>query len=133
MLIDTARANGQTVSEQLMVDTCLITRGGSSHWDDTVGEWVADGPAATIYAGKCKVLTVNVQPANPQVGETEWTTLDYVIKIPLAVTTVENGDVCTITASVHDPALVGRAFPIDVTAVKSFPTARRLVSQAIQS
>ena len=119
-------------AESLMVDTCTIT--GPGDGDGTLDEdtgIVTPPTGVELYDGPCRVQAQNVQPANPTVGETEFTTLAYIVSVPISVVDVPVGATVTITASALDADLVGRVFSVTGAVHKTHLTARRLVCEEV--
>lgn len=119
-------------AESLMLDTCTITRAGAGQgtWNDATGQY--DPPArTTVYSGKCKVQTRDVQVANPDVAGREAFVVDWTIHLPVVGSEgVRQGDTVTITAAALDAALVGRTFTVDGPHLGTAKTARRLPVRA---
>lgn len=115
-------ARARAAAERLMVDECVIRR--------RVGETTGPGGVVTPiyeqrYAGRCRVQqpTMLAQPQRP--GEAQVLALRLEVHVPMAVTGVQVGDEVEITASAHDPDLVGRVLIIRDLAHKSLASARR--------
>ena len=116
----------------MMLDTCTITALGEGDpvLDEDTG--IVEPPVGDeIYDGPCRVQANALQPANPVVGETEYTTLTFTISVPVSVTGVEVGAVVTVTASQLDPDLVDRSFTVTGLVHKTYLTARRLVCEEV--
>lgn len=132
MSVEAAVAAGRLAAEQLMLDSCVITRAGSGQgvWNDTTGRY--DPPAAsTVYSGRCKVQTRDVQVANPDVAGREAFVVDWTVHLPVVGSEdVRQGDTVTVTGAVLDVALVGRVFTVDGPHLGSLKTARRLPVKA---
>jgi hypothetical protein len=120
-----ARAAGQRLAAQLMVDTCRITRTtGTTTHNPTTGRLV---PAvSTVYEGRCQVRVPTSTPETPEAAGRTATVQDAIVKVPLAVTGVEVGDTITVLTAAHDPELVGRTFRVAGTHAKTYATARKL-------
>lgn len=116
---------GQRTALSLMVDACTITRvTGAGTQNETTGRIV---PTTTqLYAGQCQVRVPQQAAQAPEVGARSATIQGAIVKVPLAVEDVRIGDTVTITASVHDPELVGRVFTVAQLHHKTWPTARKL-------
>lgn len=125
MSIPGARAAGQRLAEQLMVDTCRITRTtGTTAHDPVTGRVV---PAtSTIYEGRCQVRVPTSTPETPESAGRTATVQDAIVKVPLAVTGVEVGDTITVLTATHDPELPGRTYRVSGTHAKTYATARKL-------
>lgn len=120
-------------AEALMVDTCTITAPGAPSWNDTTGTYTPGSPV-TAYSGKCRVQVPVSVPGSQIAGEAEWVTAATVVSVPITgSTTVDVGNLVTITACVNDPALVNKTFAVvGVPLRKTFATARRLHCQAVE-
>ena len=88
---------------------------------------------AEVYAGRCRVQVVNVQPAEPNVGGRAWTVTQGVVQIPVGGTDFADDDRVTVTASVFEPLLVGCVFTVLSRVVKSHATMRRLRVAEVRS
>lgn len=123
-----ALARGRAAAEALMVDTCAITRVSGSTTDDLTGAVTpTEGP---VYSGRCKVQTAGsgAMGRRYDIAEVSTVMLRLELHLPMATsTTAQRGDLVRITASVHDPALLGRLFRLHDLAHKSFATARRFL------
>ena len=110
-----------------MVDACTLAHPSDDEpaLDETTGAYVPDDPSV-YYTGSCRVKVANTQTNNPAAGEHEFSVRAAVVSVPIAVTGPLVDDVVTITASLYDPALVGRTYRVDGVLSQSFPTARRL-------
>jgi len=118
-----AMLRGRTAAEALMVDTCTVTRPNPNPTTDGTGHVIKTYTA--VYTGKCKVQRQQ-SVARPQlVAEAEVFISRLELHLPTSVTGVASDDIATITASAHDPDLVGRVFHVRELAHKSFQTARR--------
>lgn len=126
-----ALMRGRALAEQLMVDTCTVTRiTGESTNEDT---GVVTPTTSTVYTGRCRVqqsqLGADSTPADP--GEAYVRLVAFEMQLPMSVVGLRIGDVITITASALDPDLVGRAFNILGLAHKTHATARRIQVQEV--
>ncbi|MGN6245116.1 MAG: DUF6093 family protein [Motilibacteraceae bacterium] len=132
MSVESATLQGRAAAEALMLDTCTITRAGTGKgpWNDGTGQY--DHPArVTVYQGKCKVQTRDVQVNNPDVAGREAFVVDWTVHLPVVGSEgVQQGDTVTITAAALDSALVGRTFTIDGPHLGTAKTARRLPVKA---
>jgi hypothetical protein len=119
-------------AESMMLDTCTIaTPGtGAGTFDEDTGITTPPAPV-TVYTGACRVQSRDVQPSNPQAGETEYTTIAYVISVPASVVDVGVGATVTVTAASLDADLVGRSFTVTGLVHKTYLTARRLVCEEV--
>jgi hypothetical protein len=117
-------------AESLMVDSCTITRGGSATTIDEDTGVVGSGSATTVYFGKCRLQTRNVQPNTTAAGETEYSLLAYVLQVPMSVVGVAIGDVVTVTGTLDDD-LDARRFTVTGVVHKTHLTARRLALEEV--
>jgi hypothetical protein len=117
-------ARGRAAAEALMVDSCSIRR--------KTGESTGPGGVVTptygdpLYAGKCRIQQDKAQAQQQDPGEAYVLMLRLEIQLPMSVTGLQAEDVVTITASAHDPDLVGRVFIVRDLAHASHKTARRV-------
>ena len=117
-------ARGRIAAEQGMVDACTIRRRTGESTDPDTGETT---PAyLTPYAGKCRVQQSPAQAQQQDAGQDFMLLLRLEVQLPMSVVGLQVGDEITITASVHDPDLVGRTFLIRDLAHKTHATARRM-------
>lgn len=121
---------GRIAADSLMVDTCTITRTGSPGSIDEDTGVVSDGEGTTVYSGKCRLQTRDVQPSTPPAGETEWTVLAYVLQVPIAVEGVLVGDAVSVTSTL-DGDLDARLFTVTGVQHKTHLTSRRLVVEEV--
>lgn len=114
-------------AEARMVDACTITRGGGAPVFDPDTGTYTDPAASTIYTGACEVqISDGLTARQTEAGGAELTVTRVTVKVPMSAEGVQVGDVVTITASVHDPDLVGQEFTVVAGFAKTFGTARRL-------
>jgi len=116
-------ARGRRAAERLMVDECVIRR--------RTGETTGPGGVVTptyeqLYAGRCRVQQPPVQAQAQEPGEAHVLVLRLEVHVPMPVSGLRVGDEVEITASAHDPDLVGRTFLVHDLAHKTQATARRL-------
>lgn len=118
-------------AESLMVDSCIVTRGGEPTWDDATGTYTP-GAATTVYEGKCRLRNAAPAPQTADAGETVWAVDLVVVSLPVAGSEgVLDGDTVTVTASAHDPAAAGTVLTVQAAHVQTFSTARRLSCQVV--
>lgn len=115
-------------AEGRMVDACTITRAGAD--DQTYDEAThtyTNAADSTVYSGKCEVqISDGLTASNTEAGGTEVTVTRVTVKIPVAVTGVQVGDLITITTATNDPDLLGQGFSVVGLHSKTYGTARRL-------
>lgn len=120
-----ALARGRTAAELGMVDACTIRRPtgivNTGHGQTTTG-YVTPDP----YSGKCRVQQSLAQAEQQDAGEDYQLLLRLEVQLPMSSTGLEVRDELTITASAHDPDLVGRTFLIRDLFHKTDATARRV-------
>jgi hypothetical protein len=116
----------------MMLDTCTIAVPGTGDgtFDEDTGITTPPAPT-TVYTGACRVQSRDVQPSNPQAGDTEYTTIAYVVSVPVSVVDVGVGATVTVTAASLDADLVGRSFTVTGLVHKTYLTARRLVCEEV--
>lgn len=116
-------SRAQTAAQALMVDTCLVQRVASQSTDPDTG--VITYTYSTVYAGPCKVQQ-RAAIARPEViGEAAVFMSRLELHVPVSVTGIASDDRVSITASAHDPDLLGRVWHIRELAHKSLASARR--------
>ena len=118
-------------AESLMVDACIVTRGGEPVWDDATGTYLP-GTATTVYEGKCRLRNAAPAPQNADAGETVWAVDLVVVSLPVVGSEgVADGDTVTVTASSFDAAAVGTVLTVQSAHVQTHSTARRLSCQVV--
>lgn len=134
MTAASAVARGRTAAERLMVDKCIVTRpsSGAPVWnEDTMGYDLP--PGSTIYSGPCRVQLSAAMANTPEAGERVLAVQRSTVSVPMLVTGVQVDDVVTVTASAHDPDLVGNTYRVRSLFAKTHATARRLEVEETQS
>lgn len=118
---------GRAAAEALMVDACTITRsGGAPVFNPATGAYTAPADVE-VYDGKCRVQVSDaINEQSPEFGGREVTLQQAVVSVPVSGTGVAVGDTVTVTASEHDPELVGVVYRVLALHRKSHATARRL-------
>lgn len=116
-------ARGRAAAEALMVDTCLI--------QEVTGETTGTGGVvtptyATVYSGACRIQQPDAQARQEDAGQAYLLMSRRQLQLPMSVTGVRADQRVTITASAHDPDLVGRVFVVRDEFAKSHATARRV-------
>lgn len=119
-------ARGRAAAEALMVDAdaCVITRVPGRTTNTTTG--VVTETTSTLYTGKCRVQQKPAEARREEIGEDRTLLLTMMVQLPASVTGLIVGDRITITASAHDPDLVGRVLRVQDLAHKSHLTSRRV-------
>jgi hypothetical protein len=117
---------GRAAAEALMVDTCVISRRGTTGaFNETTGAYDV-GASTEIYAGPCRVKPRDNADRVVQYGEQAVSFWPYIVSVPMSVTNVGLNDIVTITASELDPALFGLSLRVREVLVGTHLTARRL-------
>lgn len=124
-LVDTILTRGRAAAEALMQDTCTIRRPSGTTTDPDTGV-ITPTYGDPLYEGKCRVQMAGAQAAAQQPGEAYLLMLRLEVQLPMSVTGLEVDDEITITASTHDPDLVGRVFLIRDLFHKTHATSRRV-------
>lgn len=117
-------ARGRAAAELLMVDACTIRR--KTGETTTAGGVVTPTYGAALYTGKCRVQQAAAQAQQQDPGEAFVLMLRLEVQLPMSVTGLQTEDEVTITASAHDPDLVGRVFLIRDLAHATHKTSRRV-------
>lgn len=121
-----AAQRGQAAAERNMLDACTVQhKTGEATDADGV---VTPTYGAAFYTGKCQVQiqTQSETGAGGDVGEAFRIVSRKVVRLPMSVTGVVEGDRITITAAALDPVLAGKVYVARDIAEKSFLTARRV-------
>lgn len=124
MTVARVLAAGRRAAEALMVDECVIRRRTGETTDDESG--VVTPTYTTVYAGRCRVQQPSATAQERESGEAALLMLRFELQVPMSVIGVAADDEVEITASVHDPDLVGRQFVVRGLAHKTHATARRM-------
>lgn len=128
--VETAIA-GRTFADRLMTDMATITRVASRVFDEATSTYT--DTLTTIYAGKCRVKYSATADLVVDAGERAASVREYIVSVPMSVSTVEVGDAVTITASGLDPAQTGLVLHVLGVIHGSQVTARRLRCQEVTS
>jgi hypothetical protein len=83
----------------------------------------------TIYTGKCEIQQAEAQGRDNTDAEAHLLMLQLQLKLPISAAPLERLDEVEITASAHDPELVGRIFRVRDLHHKSHATSRRVFMQ----
>ena len=121
-----ALARGRTAAEALMVDACTITRVTRTTTLPS-GEVVHD--TEQVYAGRCRVQDagqLGPSATTDTVADAHPRQLGWTLQVPTSATGITLGDVVAVTASAHDPELVGRTWRVLDVHHKTHATSRRL-------
>lgn len=111
-----------------MLDACTV----STVTGVTTDEDGNTSPAlsAPVYAGRCKVQTVEPQERSPEAGGGTFTVQRYRVDVPVGAFQPAVGQVVTITAAALDPHLAGKTFRVVALLHKTAATAYRLGVEA---
>lgn len=131
MGVDALLASGRRAIERLMVDECVIRRDGGTSYDPDTGYPTEN--SSEVYAGKCRVQQQTASAGARDVGEAAVLLLRLEVQVPMSVVGVQADDVVEVTASQHDPDLVGRRFRVRDLFHKTHATSRRLGVEEVTS
>lgn len=123
-------AAGRLAHQQLMVDSCTITRAGSPTLNRATSV-LTPGVATTLYSGPCR-LKPQRMPRNEEAQERLTVVAHYELALPfgaLATDDLNVGDTVTITAS-GDTRLVNEEFAVLAVDFSSTATAWRITLEA---
>jgi len=120
-----------------MLDSCVITGPGAAPvWDDANGRWTP-ATGGVLYAGKCRVTTLDLQPTDAVAGDAVYAVTRPRVDLPASSPgPFPAGAVVTFTAvgPSSDPALLASVFKVvQETSKKSYATARRLACAEVTS
>jgi hypothetical protein len=119
-------ARGQQAAEAGMVDACTIRRATGGGTTDPVTGYPTQA-YSTVYTGKCRVQQRAAVARPREAGEDQLMIVRFELHLPVAGTSdLRVNDEVTLTASAHDPDLLGRMFLVIELAHKSEATARRV-------
>lgn len=125
-----ALARARAAAQALMVDTCTIQHQTGTTTDPLTG--VVTPTWTTVYTGRCRVQQTLAQGSRVEAGEIEPVVLRLEVQLPVVGSEgVERGDLVTVTASVHDVDLVGRAFRVRDLHHKTHATSRRVQCEEV--
>lgn len=119
-------AAGRAAHDQLLVDTCTISRPGAPTLDRSTSV-LTPGPATVLYSGPCRLKPQRV-PRNEEAGERLVVAARYELALPFAALASDDlqvGDAVTITAS-GDTRLVDQPFAVMAVDFSSTATAWRI-------
>jgi hypothetical protein len=123
---DSVLARGQAAAERGMVDACTIRRPDGMGTTDPVTGFPTQS-YSTVYTGKCRVQQRAAVARPREAGEDQLMIVRFELHLPVAGTSdLRVNDEVTLTASAHDPDLLGRMFLVIELAHKSEATARRV-------
>jgi hypothetical protein len=123
-------AAGRLAHQQLMVDSCTITRSGTPTLNRSTSV-LTPGAPTTLYSGACRLKAQRV-PRNEEAGERLTVVARYEVALPFASLATDDlhvGDTVTITAS-GDTRLVGQTFAVMAVDFGSTATAWRISVEA---
>lgn len=119
-------ARGRAIAEASMVDACMIRRVTGTATDQTTGLPVRTYLNPDPYSGKCRVQQSLAQAEQHDSGQDYLLLLRLEVHLPMSSAGLQVNDEVTITASVHDPDLIGRVFLVRDLFHKTEATARRV-------
>lgn len=126
-------ARGRSAAEKLMVDTCTISHPGEGQGPWNEADMGYDPPPPDVfYTGRCRVQLSAAMANTPEAGERVLVVQRATVAVPMSVTGVRVGDTITVTASEHDPDLVGNTYRVRSLFAKTHATARRLEVEETQ-
>ncbi len=131
MSVESVLTAGRRLAERLLVDRCTIRRPSGTTTDPDSGQTV---PAyTTLYSNQpVRIQARGNWGERKDVGEAGVVELSVEVQLPITVTGVDVGDEVLMTASQHDPALVGRVFRFRDVVSKSHATARRFMGTEVR-
>jgi hypothetical protein len=127
----TATRRGQAAAERLMVDACTVAH--LTGETEGPGGVITSTYAAPFYTGKCQVQIKAEAGQAVTVGEAQRIVSRKVVKLPMSVLGVREGDRITITAAGLDADLVGRVYTARDVESKTYLTARRVTVLEVTS
>jgi hypothetical protein len=119
-------AAGRAAHDQLLVDTCTISRPGTPTLNRATSA-LTPGAATVLYSGPCRLKPQRV-PRDEDAGERLTVVARYELALPfgsLATDDLHVGDAVVITAS-GDTRLVGQPFSVMAVDFSSTATAWRI-------
>jgi len=117
-------ARGRLAASRLFVDACTIQRVATSGTDPETG--AVTRTYSGVYTGPCKIANSGAAFARPRdVGQAELFFTRMALHVPVTAPVAQPDDLLTVTASVHDPDMVGRQWHIRGTPDKTWATAHR--------
>lgn len=123
-------AAGRAAHNQLLVDSCTITRAGTPTLNRSTSV-LTPGVPTVLYSGPCRLKPQRV-PRNEEAGERLTVVARYELALPfasLATDSLQVGDTVTITAS-GDTRLVDQPFAVMAVDFSSTATAWRISVEA---
>lgn len=124
-------AAGRLAHQQLMVDSCTISRPGTPTLNRATSQ-LTPGAATTLYSGPCRLKAQRI-PRPEEAGERLTVVARYELALPfasLASDSLRVGDTVTITAS-GDTRLVGQLFAVMAVDFGSTATAWRITVEGV--
>lgn len=118
----TALARGRAAIEALMVDACTIERPAG---ESTASSGVVTPTTGAVYAGKCRIQVKAETGQGQNSGQAYVIVQRLELQLPITAAELAEGDVVTMTASAHDPQLVGKTYTVRDVVRKTHLTARR--------
>jgi hypothetical protein len=118
-----AALKGQAAAEKNFVDACTVQH---KTGESTSGGVVTTTYGTAFYTGKCQVQTQTETGQGADVGEAYRIVTRRIVRLPMSVTGVVEGDRITITAAALDASLVGKVYVARDIEAKTYLTARRV-------
>ena len=115
---------GRLAAENLMVDTCAITRVTGKTTNTQTG--TVTPTTTTVYTGKCRLQQQGRMSRPTTVAEAYVFQTQRELQLPMAVTGVRINDIITINTSALDPDSAGRTYWVRELFDKTHGTSRRL-------
>lgn len=121
---ESTMARGRAFAESGMAERCSVTSEKTGVLNEATGK--RETVSVTVYDGPCAFTAANVQATDVEQSGQFLVSQSATLSLPMATSgAVTKGHVVTITASVTDPALVGKKARIDAPFATSYSTARR--------
>lgn len=147
MSVGALLSRGRAEAEALMLDTCSITRGGTSEpvFDPATGLFTPPG-GTVVYAGKCRVKAPQARTVRTaEAGERQIALIPGEVHIPVVsggyrtdpatglpfVPTDDDTVVITAVGRASDPSLLAVALTIEGPFIGSLTSSRRMSVQAV--
>lgn len=119
-------------AESMMTTTARVTEPGTVEADPETGaDVIVDGPL--VYEGRCRVKAAQRVPTPRESADATVAVDNDSIHFPALAGPFEVGHVVTVTASVHQPLLVGRRYRITGLHEMELQTAQRVAVEVWRS
>ncbi len=122
---------GQALAESIMTDTVTISRASGYSAPDPAG--VVTPVMTPVYEGKCRLKSTARAAGSTGVtaGEARDSLTQYVLSVPISVTTVRPGDIARVADSLDPQAPTG-AYRVVGVERGSQVTARRFTCELVE-